>query len=128
MHAATLGGLASSFALPAGDVTGAAALLRESLPLWQQLGEGQGLTLELSRCGATLRDAGKVEVAAVIVACVKRVRAEQAFDELWASRMIEEVDAGIRGRLDGAAYAEAASRGRAMSLDDAVELALEALP
>jgi tetratricopeptide (TPR) repeat protein len=127
MHASTLGALATTFALPDGKVVVAASLLRESLPLWLELGDRQGLTQDVSRCAETLLRAGQAEPAAALITWVKTVRTELSFNEPWVTRMIDEVRERVRDQLGEAQFAAAAEHARSLSLDEAVDLALRAL-
>ncbi|MBA3406868.1 MAG: hypothetical protein H0U06_02210 [Solirubrobacterales bacterium] len=127
MQAGSLGAMSTMFAMPDGNLADAAAMLRQSLHIWRDLGNRQGLTLELSRCAEALRMAGRPADAAALLACADAVRDEFSFNEVWVAKMNSDTWGRIRQELDADAVTAAAERGRGMALDDVVDLALDLL-
>jgi predicted ATPase len=103
----------------------ALSLVHEHLPL--ALDQDRYSTgIALSRCAHILARTGNIDVATRIL-----TRAEALYEELgivqpWVRAMDEHTKTVIRAGLDGAAFAEACELGRALTLDDAAELALGA--
>ena len=71
--------------------------------------------------------AGRAEIATLLVSCSEVVFEEIGAAVLGVARMNERTLAIIRSHLDEAAFADAWEQGRALTLDDACDLALEAL-
>jgi non-specific serine/threonine protein kinase len=104
-----------------GDETKAAALLAESLPRWQEIGEKEGQTEWLAAVARLAACRGRLEPAARLYGA-----AEAASDALGSplrvpppARYRRHV-AALRDAMGGEAFAAAWSAGRALPLDQAV--------
>jgi len=125
-EAALLGALAM-IATEDGRVEEAFSMLKESIPLSRDLGGALDLGANLCHVAEALAVAGRAEIATLLVSCSEVVFEEIGADVLWVARMNERTLAIIRSHLDEAAFADAWEQGRALTLDDACDLALEAL-
>jgi hypothetical protein len=101
--AGTLGSLAM-IAFEQGRVEDAVALGKQNLLACRDLGCLQGIAQSLCRSAGTF-----------------------AVPEAWVARMNEQTVSAIRARLDEGAFGEAWEQGRALTIDEAVALALDAL-
>jgi len=70
---------------------------------------------------------GKADTAARLLSCFEAQREQIGVSEAWVARMNEQTLSTIRTRLDESAFAEAWEQGRALTIDEAVALALESL-
>jgi hypothetical protein len=68
---------------------------------------------------------GKVDTAARLLSFFEALREQIGVSEAWVGRMKEQTLSAIRVRLDESAFAEAWEQGRALTIDEAVELALD---
>jgi len=68
---------------------------------------------------------GKADAAARLLSCFEAQRERIGVSEAWVARMNEQTLSTIRARLDESAFAEAWEQGRALTIDEAVALALE---
>ncbi|MBI5651809.1 MAG: tetratricopeptide repeat protein [Chloroflexi bacterium] len=113
-------------ALYASDYSKAQACFEESLILAQQLGHKNGICLNLMGLAGVIGATGKPEQAALLLGLVEvtfnvtHIILQPAdrieYDYIWAS---------VRAKLDEAAFEKALAEGRAMTLEQAVEYALE---
>jgi predicted ATPase/class 3 adenylate cyclase len=127
MEAGTLGSL-SMIALEQGRDDDAHALAKESLVLWREVGSHQGIAQALCHAAADLAPLrGKTETAARLLSWFEAQREQIGVSEAWVARMNERTLAAIRTQLDEASIAEAWEQGRALTADEAVALALDAL-
>jgi predicted ATPase len=124
--AALLGALAM-IATEDGRVEEAFSMLKESIPLCRDLGSALDLAANLCHVAESLAFTGRAEIATLLVSCSEVVFEEIGANVLWVSRMNERTLATIRTQLDEAAFADAWEQGRALRLDEATALALEAL-
>ncbi len=124
--AALLGALAM-IATEDGRVEDAFSMLKESIPLSRGLGSALDLAAILCHVAEALAVAGRAEIATLLVSCSELVFEEIGANVLWVARMNERTLATTRTQLAEAAFADASERGRALTLDQACELALEAL-
>jgi hypothetical protein len=99
-------------------------MLRENHPIYLDLGDRLGSAVNLCRFARALAFAGRPATAARLLSCFDALREEIGGSEAWVTRDNEETLAAIREQLDGAALAEAWEQGRALTADEAVELAL----
>jgi predicted ATPase/class 3 adenylate cyclase len=117
-----LGELAES-ALEEGRVEEALPPLKKSTQIFVELADPTEIASSLSYFARALVLTGREEAAAQILA-----RAQTTFDELglhWFQRFNPETRKTIQAQLDEAAYADACARGEDLTLDEAIELALE---
>jgi hypothetical protein len=62
-----------------------------------------------------------------LIACYDSLREEVGSGETWVIRMNAETLTNVRAQIDDATLSQAWERGRALSLEDAAELALYSL-
>jgi predicted ATPase len=125
--AITLGALAM-VAVRDRRIEDAFSLLRENLPICRRLGDPFQTAVNLCRVACALTAAGKAETAAARLLS----RSEVLFEEIgakvpWVARMNEETLNAIRARLDDDAFVGAWEKGRGITIDDAVTLAVESV-
>lgn len=126
-EAATLGSLAM-IAFEQGRVEDALALGKQNLLACRDLGSLHGIAQSLCRSASTLAVLlGKADTAARLLSCFDALREQIGVSEAWITRMNEQTLSAIRARLDEGALAEAWEQGRALTIDEAVALALESL-
>jgi len=125
MAATSLGALAE-YALDDGRIQEALPMLKESTRIYHDLGERIEIALNLSRFARALAVEGRAETAARLLSRAEALGEEigATFDS-WAVRVNEDTLTAIRTQLDEAAVAEAWARGRALTVDEAVALALD---
>ena len=126
-EAGTLGSLAM-IAFEQGRVEDALALGKQNLLACRDLGSLQGIAQSLCRSAGTLAVLpGKADTAARLLSCFEAQRDRIGVSEAWIARMNEETLSAIRARLDESDFAEAWEDGQALTIDEAVALALESL-
>ena len=129
LEAQTLGALAS-LALGEGRARDAVSIMKDVLRIDRDRGEPLQIAFDLSRFARALALAGGAEADAARLLS----RAESLREEIGAGappylvRTNEEALAAIRAQLDEGAFAEAWEQGRALTVDEALALALEELP
>jgi predicted ATPase/class 3 adenylate cyclase len=127
LEAATLGSLAM-IAFEQSRVEDALALGRQNLLACRDLGSLHGIAQSLCRSASTFAVlAGKADTAAQLLSCFEGLREQIGVSEAWVTRMNEQTLSAIRDQLDETAFAEAWEQGRALTIDEAVELALKSL-
>ena len=127
VEATTLGALAS-YAIEDRRVDDATRLARKALSLYRQIGSPRGVTTELCRCAGALAIAGKPDLAAQLLACSEALHEEKGLGILpYLAAENQLTVALLREQLDDAALSDAWERGRALSIEEAVSLALDAL-
>ena len=90
-----------------------------------ELGSVLEIAVNLGRFAAILARTGQVESAAQVLARSEALSTEIGAGVLsWAAERNARTMATVRKQLDEAALAEAETRGRAMTVDQAVALAL----
>jgi tetratricopeptide (TPR) repeat protein len=110
-------------ALEEGRVEEALPPLKKSTQIFVELADPTEIAACLSYFARALVLTGREEAAAQILA-----RAQATFDELgvqWFQQFNPETRKTIQAQLDEAAYADACARGEDLTLDEAIELALE---
>jgi predicted ATPase/class 3 adenylate cyclase len=115
----------AEIAVEEGRVEKAVPLLRESSRMFREFGDPVHITQILSVLARVLVISGRAETAAQVLA-----RVEATFAELGVHRMAQfnpETQAMILRELDATAYADARARGEELTIDEAIELALESL-
>jgi ATP/maltotriose-dependent transcriptional regulator MalT len=116
------------FARDEGRLQDAAAMLREAIRTEHLLGNVLWLAIDLGRLASVLALAGKTEKAARLLSSSEALTENLgAGVPWWAKRRNEQTLATIRTQLDEDAVAEARERGRALTVDEAVSFALEAV-
>jgi predicted ATPase len=126
LEAALLGSLAM-IAVRQGRVQDARSMLKEKLPIWRNVDDRLEIAVGLCQVAHTLVAVGRAGTAVRLLSCSEALREEIGGSESWVARMNEETLATIRTQLDEAAFAEAWEQGRALTLDEAVALALDSL-
>jgi predicted ATPase/class 3 adenylate cyclase/predicted negative regulator of RcsB-dependent stress response len=117
------------FARDEGRLRDAAAMLREAIGIEHDLGAVLELAISLGRLASVLALAGTADKAARLVSSSEALAENLgAGVPWWARKRNEETLATIRTQLDEPAAAEALARGRALTVDEAVSLALDADP
>jgi predicted ATPase/class 3 adenylate cyclase len=112
-------------AAPEGRVEEAASLLEEAWGLNRELGDRFRAAVIVCRFARVLAFAGKAEAAAQILATGETLYEEMGATPMgWLRRGNDEALALIHARLDEASFAEAYERGRMLTADEAVALAL----
>ncbi len=108
-----------------GRIEGALALLKAAYRIDRETGEALGIVLDLCRSARALVLQGAAENAALLLASAEAFRKEIGLIfRPFAVKMNDETLAAIRRGIDEAAFDEAWERGRGLTPDDAVELAL----
>jgi len=111
-----------------GAVMDALSMLRESLRIWRDVGDPMAVADNLSRIGRTLAAAGRATAAAQLAASSVALHEELGVSlPSYVAESNEETLATIRTQLDEAALAEAWEQGRALTVDEAVTVALDSL-
>jgi non-specific serine/threonine protein kinase len=117
----------ASYARDEGRIEDALSMLKESLEILRELGDRLGIAENLGRFARVLAVAGRPEEAACTLASSEALYEESGTGVLsWVAKMNEETRTIIRSQLDEAAFAEAWEHGEALTLDEAVALALAA--
>lgn len=108
-----------------GGATEALARLRQSLAIYRELALEYDTADSLNWFAAALAAAGSPRTATALLA-----RALMTYEEIgtgvrfWIAPRNEKTLAAIHDQLDAAAFAEAWQKGRALTIEEAVELAL----
>jgi len=126
MEASALGGLASIIC-DEGRVKDALAMLNESLRIWYALGERHMVARDLLRFARVLALEGRAGTAARLLSSSEALHEEIGVREAWLPADIQGTLTTIRTQLDEAALAEAWNQGRALTVDEAVALALDSV-
>ncbi len=126
LEASSLGALAT-IAFDDGRVGDALWMLRESLRLHRELGDRLDTAVDLARAARTLGIAGRPVEAARLVAALSMVADEIGARRGGVSAMSDDTLASLRRQLAEPELHRAWQEGRDLSLDAALDLALEAL-
>ena len=106
----------------------AVAMLKEAYRIHRTLEDAYRVAIAVGRFARVLAFTGEARAAATLIACSEaRLEEIGASGVPWVAAMRDETLAVVRGALEEAVLAEAAQRGRALTVDEAVELAYEAL-
>jgi predicted ATPase len=125
IEALALGALAT-YAVAEGRLHDAWKMAADACAIHHAFGFAAFLSVDLMRFAAILVRVGEADVAARLAARAARLAEDlTAVAEPWTARERDETIALIRAQLDDGAFAEAWSRGRELSLDDAFSLALD---
>jgi tetratricopeptide (TPR) repeat protein len=127
MVALTLGTLAR-YAIHDGRIEDAVSLLKESHRINRDLGAPSVTVKDLRIFARVLAEKGTAAAAARILSCAEARAQEMGFiPDPFVERFDEETMSTIRMQLDEAALADAWEQGRALTLEEAAELALAEL-
>jgi predicted ATPase/class 3 adenylate cyclase len=127
MEAATLGSLAM-IAFDQGRIDDAIALGKLNLLACRDLGSLHGIAQALCRSANTIAVlSGKADLAAQLLACFDAQREKIGISEAWVTRMNTQTLSTVRASLDEITFAGAWEKGRALTIAEAVALALESL-
>jgi tetratricopeptide (TPR) repeat protein len=125
MEASSLGALAD-YAMGEERVDEAIALLRDSLRIHRELGDVLDTGVDLCRFAAALAAAGDAVTAARLLASFAAAPDEAGKHRFDIDQLNDEMTSRIRAQLSDAAFADACAEGQELTLDQAVDLALEA--
>ncbi|MGH2749150.1 MAG: ATP-binding protein, partial [Actinomycetota bacterium] len=124
MEAMSLGHL-GMIAVDEDRITDALEMHRASVRLWRDIGDLLPIAVNLCRAARALAFAGAAETAAQLLSSSQALLHDDMPKTEHVRRMSEEALGAIRDRLDEAALDDAWQRGRRLTLDEAVALALE---
>ncbi len=124
MEASSLGALAD-YAMEEGRVDDAIALLRHSLRIHRELGDVLDTGVDLCRFAAALAAAGEAVTAARLLASFATIPDEVSRRRFDVDQLNYETTSRIRAQLSDAAFADACAEGGELTLDQAVDLALD---
>jgi ATP/maltotriose-dependent transcriptional regulator MalT len=124
---ATLLGALAMIAVDAGRLDHAFQMLRENVPIWHELGDDVGRAVNLCRVSYAVALAGKARQAARLLGSAEAQLEELGAAVPWVTRMNDETLATLGTQLDQASVDDHRTWGQALSVDDAVSLALEAM-
>jgi predicted ATPase/class 3 adenylate cyclase len=111
-----------------GRLREASTMLKESLIIFRELGDRLELAMNLGRVANVLALAGSVGPAARLLSSSEALTEKLgASVPWWAGERNAKTLAIIRAQLDEAAFSEAWEQGRALTLDEAVALALDSI-
>ena len=126
LEARLLGGLAI-VAVDDGRVEEARALLKENFPMYLELDDLRGTGENLCRCAHALAAAGEAVTAAQLLGGSDAVFEGIGARPPWLARMNDQTLAAVRDELEEPAVDEAREQGQALTVDEAVALALGSL-
>ena len=126
LEARLLGGLAI-VAVDEGRPEDARSLLKENFPLYVALDDLRGTGENLCRCAHALAAVGKAATAAQLLGGSDAVFEGIGARPPWLARMNDQTLAAIREQLEEPAFTESREQGRALTVDEAVALALDSL-
>ena len=116
----------AAYAHNEGRLEDAIAMLKESLLIRHDLGDPLGIADDFGRLARTFAVAGRRETALRLVSCSEALYEETGRNVAsWTAKRNEETLTIARSELDDAAFAEAWEQGHALTLDEAVALALD---
>ncbi len=103
--------------------------VERALKLHQDLGDIYGMVVDIRRLALLLAMDDKPEAAATMLASAEELQTARVGFPLpeWLDRMAERTLERIRATLDDATVVDASERGRRLTLDEAVALALQSL-
>jgi predicted ATPase/class 3 adenylate cyclase len=118
-------GTLAEYALEDGRVADALPLLIQSLRMSQELEDQLEIALNLRRFGRALTLMDRAAPAARLLSVSETLREEIGFKRSWFRELDETTLAAIRSQLGPAAFDEEWALGRKLTVDQAIELALE---
>ena len=110
-----------------GRTLDALALYRQSLTLKREIGDLGEIAVGLAGSALALARAGDSASAARLLGAAASLGEEVGVGEAWVAGDREEALGLVRAQLDEAAFSEAWEDGARLTLDEAIELALQAL-
>jgi predicted ATPase/class 3 adenylate cyclase len=114
------------FARDDGRLVDAESMLKEAIRIDHDRGAVLDVAVNLGRLASVLARGGRAGVAARILSSSDALtEGAGASVPWWAGRRNEETRAIIRTKLDEATFAEAGEQGRALTVDEAVALAID---
>ena len=99
----------------------------QSLTLKREIGDRGEIHIGLTGTALTLAHLGELATSARLLSATVALRDELGIGEPWVAREKEEALTLIHAQLDDAAFAEAWKDGGRLTLDEAIELALQAV-
>jgi predicted ATPase/class 3 adenylate cyclase len=126
MEAQSLEALAH-LAVTQGRPLDAVPMLERAYEIHCVVGDRYRIAIAVGRFARVVASTGSAGTASVLLSCSEALFEEIGASAPWVVWMNEETLATIRAQLDEAAVAEARERGRTLTADDAVALALESL-
>jgi predicted ATPase/class 3 adenylate cyclase len=124
IEADTLGTLAE-YALDEGQVEDAIALLKAALRIIRRGGHRQELAMDLRRFARAMASTGEPGIATMLLSRSEVLREQTGYVRRWFRALDEEELAPIRAQLDAASFAVAWEQGAKLTLDEAIQLALD---
>ena len=106
----------------------ALTMLSDAFRIFRDLGDRFHTAATLSQVASILAVTERERAAALLLARAEVLREEVGIAPVWLKKTIDETLAALHAHLDDAAFAEAWEEGRALTLDEAVALALETKP
>jgi predicted ATPase len=103
-------------------------LLVESLRIWNRIGDVTMAARDLRRLSRALGELGHPEPAAQVLSVSERMREEAGQWEGWIGGVNETILALVHAQLDKDAFENAWARGKELTVDEAIELAVESAP
>ena len=102
------------------------SMLKQSLMIWRDLQNPLEIAGTLARFASVLARAGRPEIAARLLSRSDGLHDEIGFAvEPWIARMNEQTRTDIRVHIDEPTVAQSREEGRALTVDEAVALALD---
>jgi tetratricopeptide (TPR) repeat protein len=127
IEAITLG-VVALYAADDGHIERAVAMLKESHALHMRVGDPVQMNFAVWRFAALLATAGHAAAATTVLSASDALANEAGIDlNSWDPTAVPETLEKIRARLEEAAVEKAWQEGRTLTVDQAVELALDAL-
>ena len=126
LEARLLGGLAI-VAVDEGRAEDARALLKENFPMYRELDDLRGTGENLCRCAHALAAVGRAATAAQLLGGSEAVFEGIGARPPWLARMNDQTLVAIRERSRRRRWPRHGSRAEALTVDEAVALALDSL-
>lgn len=123
-EAAALGQL-GQVTIMEGRFPAALQLLAQSLRIWSRIGDVTMAARDLRRLARVLASTDVPEAAAQILSASERIREEAAQEESWIQEVNQGILALIHEQLDDGVFQAAWAKGRELTVEEAVEVALE---
>lgn len=115
----------ATLAFDDGRVQDALAMLKEALGINRDHDMPEGIVENLCIFAKFLAAQGRAEMAVQLMSSAEVLRDEIGGTSSWVAEMNVKTLATIRAQLDDAAFAEAWEQGRALTVDEAIALALD---
>jgi predicted ATPase len=115
----------ATLAFDDGRVQDALAMLKEALGINRDHDMPEGIVENLCIFAKFLAAQGRAEMAVQLMSRAEVLRDEIGGTSSWVAEMNVKTLATIRAQLDDAAFAEAWEQGRALTVDEAIALALD---